>query len=678
MTGDRKTAEALNKIEKIVGAPPKLRDLFRARDLWERIHGYWWTLSEEMARENAGSQSIRILDFDLIYPTLWESQLTHPTQLIRRRFSFPMTISFVINNTRRPFTIPPGAQIELERSFEELRKKFYLSGNVVIEQWRKLQAELESGRFSAAKTQSLIQTLKDHSPEFYKEVSELIENGIRLERLQAILRHDSYRSWGEIVSETQKEANPQEIEKVWHLLNENPSRQKFTINNFFDAINLVSYYTLLEDQANSHNPKFLPFLASGTQIVLDYDEFPERLRLIEGMTRNRSIKPVTPHYLTFATIVELYTDYNSAAMNTIIKDGIRITQSLMDKWLQFTLGDLRRLSFGTDKRNKMGARLSEFVRFESFREFCHVYNEWQDHLMEGIGNTFIEVTQTDRLLTSNFNSSIENVIARLSRQANAPAIEVNSEPDVETVVWDEEITAVQSFLTAQSKFGFDSPHDPGGNRKSDGYLNKVVRAEAWAIPREGECAVDNNLSEGTSVRISVSLRHISRDLFEWEREIGENYQLCCWKHKSDIDALLKAAAHFISDVDSELSKIRMIVFSDNCRSEIQLEIGESAGWKDELLKITPDPSYVRIEFGKSVVLFDIKPVALSSAPEAAVMYETVHEEVATFFQATSSVDIGTEIITPLLREYSNNFTDQKWLTELLDSGRGEALTIGSN
>jgi hypothetical protein len=654
-----KLTNKLTDIAKILGTSFSSADLLRAKDSWETIYRYWSNLNNEKEREGFGSRTVRVLDFDVIYPAIW--YVNAPTTTIHgvNDSVFPMTSKFIFEHTKSAFTIPPGAEVELTQFLNDLLSKHQLIEHRVISKWQEIKPHVENENVTSADTRGLIASLRNNHAELLDDIEELIINGEKLDRLQSILNHEYFIPWEHLVEENDF-VNSQEIVDIWHRFNE--ERKTFTVNNYFDAINIVSYYSLLETQVNSPRREYIPLLASGTNIVQSYSEFPSRIQNLE-IYLSDDIRPVSPQYLTFATAVEMHAEYDLNILSTIISEGLRSGDVLAQEWRK--LRDEIRNSLFQQREKIEELAIEDFIRFPAFRSFRMAYHRWYEHLMDGVGEVFVNVTRSDRLIRNNFGSALKRIVKDLHHipQSESPSEIATSRFDEPQ--WDRAIANIDEHLLLQSR-------EVPTFRKKTSMVSALRSAEiisefVTTTRADGSEAESIDEASDLVIRISVHLKHINKELFKWESRPMDSSELCSWSHSIDLETFLDLARNFLQGYEEPNEVAKVVYFSDDSRKEFMIPILNST--EDWLtgFDMMSQLEYLRIDTTSCTVFFDILPVDSTMAPEIAISLGASNNwsKVASLFEQTSVTSFDQGIVFELMREYSSNFRDTNWIEKMI-------------
>jgi hypothetical protein len=649
-------------VAEITGTTPTLSDLLRAKDLWETVHEYWLMLYEETERQNIGYETIRVVDFDIIYPAFWKVPVPPSRTFLKPDFSFPMTANFVFKHTRRPFTIPPGAFFELTRYLLELENQFGVKQSALKERFKAIDlGEIARTHDNNSKIQLSISALRKIAPESIKEIDLLIEMGARLKRLRRILKHECYEPWDTVMDRVGVQITSGEVKRIWHRFND--KRPRYTISNYLDALNMASYYSLLQTQLSDKTPTIFPLLASGTSAVLNFDDYPDWLSGYQSMITLESIKPVSTQYLTFATIIETYTEGNVETLYTFIREGIDQVERLLSEWRKFW-DDCRRHFFSGGRHDARTILLSQLTQVPSFYDFCLVYDRWKTNFTEIIGSTFIDVARADRQLSRSYELTHEHLIGELAGELKDSDTKTNGVFD-----WNQSTSAVDTHLLFQSGLYTAGQQGTLNALRSTSLLKqRLLREMARPIEEDLE-----------GLKIKVLLPHISETLFSWERANESTSQLCVWQHALDIGAALREVRQFLWVLgrrENTYLESSVELFGEDRYESITLNTSQSyEDWLNLLLSVTSEPEYLRIESGVCTVFLDTVPFDEEATLEVGVMYEDdIHHEVAEFRQNTASSPFSPTIIEMLLREYAEGFDKPDWVQRILERSTEDVIS----
>lgn len=650
---------------------PTLWDLYTAQNLWEKVQRYWETLGKEVSKRLDDKIIIRVLDFDIIYPAFWPAEMQRPAHF-EERLGFPMTTEFIFRNTKTAFTLPPGTLFELARYILRLEEDFDITSNklrgmvheverFVSDTQRRATGGLTAVRRSPEHNQTAIEVdiLRKIAPKCEEEVERLIVTGIKLNSLSFILNHSLHQPWGEVSGGAKGRVNYEELTQYRDWFSRR--RPDFPLNNYLDALNVASYSTLLKTQtADGGGASYFPMLASSTQMILE-------LRMRTGgsiplpSASDETIQPVTAQYLSFATAVEKFANFNLNRLHTFAQTGLELVQSLNlllnDFWFDWKTRFYPRTAPGTpnkpwDTKYLKQTPLSEVASMSTFRDFCNAYIRWRSHFSDVVGNTFLDVARADKQLRESYLSTKRRLLNRVASGGDLDLEEENN--DSSSFNWTRRATAVESTLMLQ--------------RKELNYESRNLKALRQAkIIKEEHIPF---LNPSPVLRTVVSLPDIGEILFRWERAVGSHVQLCCWDHGLSIEKLLQYVREFFLGVleVSGSSSVRLHIYSED--DYVATRVPTSAGseeWIGNMLAATTSAEYVRADGPFCSVFVDLMPMAPATNLEMAVLYSKpqYHTIVSNLHHVTSNITMTPAVVEDLLREYDSTFLKkEQWVSQL--------------
>lgn len=660
----------LEHISEFSEREPTLWDLYTAQNLWEKVQRYWETLSKEVSKRLDDKVIIRVLDFDIIYPAFWPAEMQRPSHF-EERLGFPMTTEFIFRNTKTAFTLPPGTLFELARYILRLEQDFDITSSklrgmvmeverLVSDTQRRGTGGLQRGQRSPEQSQRAIEVdiLRKIAPKCEEEVDRLIVTGIKLNRLSSILSHALHQPWGEVSGGAEGRVNYEELTQYRDWFGRR--RPDLPLNNYLDALNVASYSTLLKTQtAGDGRPAYFPMLASSTQMILE-------LHVRTGgsiplpSSSDETVQPVTAQYLSFATAVEKFANFNLNRLHTFAQTGLELVQGLNlllnDFWFDWKTRFYPRTANGAhdkpwDAEYLKQVRLSEVASMSTFSDFCNTYIRWRSHFSDVVGNTFLDVARADKQLRESYLSTKRRLLNQVARGGEFELEE--EEGHSSSFNWTRRAAAVESTLMLQRKELSYESRDLKALRQT-----KIIKEE------------HNPFRNPSPVlRTVVSLPDIGEILFRWERSVGSRSQLCCWDHGLSIEKLLQYVRDFFVRVFevSGSSSVRLHVYSDD-QYEV-IKVPTSAGpeaWINSLLETTATAEYVRADGPFCSVFFDLVPMEPATNLEMAVLYSKpqYHAIVSNLHQVTSNVTITPTVVEELLREYDRTFTKkEQWVSQ---------------
>ncbi|HEV2800393.1 MAG TPA: hypothetical protein VGW12_07850 [Pyrinomonadaceae bacterium] len=647
------TDYTLEHLTVLAGAEPSLWDLLYVKDLWTQLHHYWWVFNGEIQRRLGKFESIRVLDFDLIYPAIWPAEVQNPLSL-EERMGFPMTASFIFRDTKSLFTIPPGAFYELSYHLNKLRSSFD-SSESRLQRMMNAVRRLHGTKLGNQKhnTFTAIKTLEDMAVECEQEVDRLIEIGVRLEGLNNILEHPYYRPWEEIAEKAGAIADPVDVFRFWKIFEADRTHPEKDFSNYLDALNVASYYALSKARTSGKSPVgFSPLFASGTRVILNLPPSIGQKDYHRPSLLEEVIHPVSIQYLAFATALENYAEYALPVLSSIAENGFKGIQKLERRWGRFWNEVTLTLPLAQQSDIESYFKsipLRQFNALESFSGFCESYTTWKKYFDAVVGSIFFNVTRADRQLSENHALVKQRLLADFKEyQLNDRLVTANESVSeiTSSFKWSHLASLVDSHLVFQHK----------AQRSVDEITLKSLRDAQMILERSEVFAAPD-----PTLRTAVHLAHAQQLLFYWERTAGHSAQLCCWEYDTNIKELLDCISSFLIKAHSEFqreSTATLKIYANNLFKQVTINADLSKGQLlDTILRFTPAPNYIRIETSSCIVFSDVVPPDPMASLEIAVMYEKphLHQLVADLFQQTSTLPMPTQMIAALLEEYARDF-----------------------
>lgn len=652
---------ALTHIQEITGSSPRLKDLFKVRELWLRLQKFWGLLSEETLRRRANCDTIRVVDFDIIYPAFWQSARLRPaTQRptsIEARFGFPMTTDFVFRHTKRPFTIPPGALFEVARHLIHLEQSYRTSNSKLAQIVENIESEGAPGNQSVA--QYALAVSKEIGPEVEREVDQLIEMGVRLRSLKSILDHPFYRPWQDIVEKVGAQVEPEDVLRLRNLFNVIRPNRKF--NNYLDALNVASYHTLLGSRdIDEQFTAVFPVLASGTKMILQYTTSTSAGANLRPVTlTDDAIQPVSTQYLSFATAAEVYSEDNLMLLASMTKENRAELFNLLGAWDTFWFDWGSRFQTMTPKEIKdiEEIPLEDLADVVSFRELCAGYSKWKFNFVDIIGQTFIEITRTDRRLSENFKLIRKRLVGSLKQgKYGSNLIDYG---ELTAFTWNQKASSVDSYLLLQHELGASNQEITLKALKDTG----ILQERKFILPRARP-----------TLHINVNLLHISETVFTWERAVESNQQLCSWGYNRNLEDTLELTKHLLQQPYIS-SEVRVCIFAEGVYEKQTLEVQSPVeSWLSSIISATSNPEYIKIESDYCTIFCDVAPAFESGYSEIAVLYsdERLHAPIADFHNQSANSTLAPQLVSALLRRYALDFPKRE---EDIKKAREEAGNV---
>jgi hypothetical protein len=615
---------ALGWLVKVTTPQPTLLDLIALQELWARLIDYWNTLSGEASRRLIGRRSIRVLDFDIIYPALWIAKLHRSSPQLEHRLGFPMTSSFVFRNTRIPFTLPPGAGLELARHLISLEETH--------DSTRSRLQQLVDNIHRKSGGESIQLAADSLPPEYEPEVQRLIDTGVRLRRLQDILSHPQYNRWDRLVQPQQ--TGEEELKGIQQLFD--ALRPKLTINNLADALTIAGVQRLLRADRADEELSVYPLLMSGTHVML---EFPRLAATHAGVPPSTllddSMPVVSSQYLAFATAVECFTEGDDDRILSLADPRLEELNSLNASWRKFWRHCAREFPH-LDKRRARSISWGELNDIPYFRDVCTRYVRWSATFHDEIGTTFLAVARADQQLSDNYDAATRGLLRKFERQP----IEVMESLSVDSLA---------AFAVSSTTYVPLSSGKPTGEllRSSDALRGAGILQEKEVLldgPRDG-------------LRRVPFMAHTSEPLFVWESTFESTGldQLCYWRYGVSVQDMIPALRDFILSVTTGRNT-SWEVFSEEKYVAWDMDIcDEPAALLSQMFKKCPAPDYIRVGCERCAIMFDLAPEGDSANLELAILgpLTEVADELAALHDKTAVISVSRALVATLLREYSD-------------------------
>jgi len=557
--------------------------------------------------------------------------------------------------------------MELRRFLVGLRSQIDETAKRLVRTWNETEHRIKSLAFTVGQTRDLMLS-QTTNPSLSTVVENLVDCGVKLKRLERILKHEFYKPWEEVFDYTKPD--PSEIYDLW--LTFNNQRKDSELNNYFDAVNVVSYYSLLEHHLTT-GVKLKPLLASGTSIVRRYNEYPTRVKI--RLEQNEYISPVSPQYLSFATAVDVHAEFEPDVRNAIVEEGIRNSQNLKEAWRHLS-GDIKTFVATGEKSVPDAASI---FQLPSFGLFCSIHNDWYENLMGSVGEVFMNVTRSDKMLRESHAAAIISLLKSHGRSAGESSVEsilqhtiADSEFD-----WGRSISTLDNYLLLRSS---EFSLSKSGEVIQDLRANGLLVEDVGSTFNLDERADDDEKRDGfLRVTANLSLNRVQRTLFRWELGEGEEDRLCCWQHALDFDRLVTDIWTFLATILEKEDDIDFVYFSEDQRCAFSTNLRVSIEDLLDRFDRTAELEYVKVSFLDCVLFFDLSPTSPYEASEFAVLYQVgkAARNIGKLFEMTSVNPLDKGIFLELLKEYDTKYRDPIWLEEMIERGSRGAYTVAS-
>lgn len=656
-----------------IGQEPTLDHLIIANAFWLELQHFWETLFDEAQSRIEGHMTIRIIDFDIIYPSCWPVPLQHPISL-ESKFGLPATAAYAFRKTKQPFTIPQGALVELIRYLIQLDSDFITSESKLKVMFDKTSISKNINRpteYPVFEESQINQDLSIFNKEQLisvcsEQVDTLIESGVRLQGLNRILKHPFHRSWTEIANTANISVSPSDIQR-WQLIFN--THRKYTISNYLDALNVASYNTLLEaglSRRQKHNQHDITYEDDVSKIILPLLATSTKMILNEVITRNaeysyqrfalnkEEIRPVSSQYLSFATVIEDHAENDDHRICAIAMSGLSHVNHLLQAYRVFR-SDKAVIQKSIQKEPSM-VSLSTLVNIPVFQEFCLAYQKWNTKLIRDIRVTFQEIARTDYQLNRSYQIIREALSSKLL-EGHSTSEALESVENIPSWRWSQVEPIVSSNIILYQKTDSQSSQPSHQYLRSAGLLDD--RNCVWIDHPE------------LTQRILVRIPHLDANLFTWEKTINSESQLCYWKYRLDIAGIFKVIKQFLlliyADVMPNIDA-RLFIYgtrgslldTESIRCEKTLDINLPwEQWVELLQSAANEVDYLRIETEKCTLFLDLIPASRVIGLEFAIMYEdkNLHKTIADLHYSSAVTPIATSLVASLLDEYYNKFQE---------------------
>ncbi len=639
-------------LEKLTGSQPSLLNLLHMSGLWEQLQRYWKVFSREIDRRREGSDPIRALDFDLIYPTVWHAEVASPLEL-EERMGFPMTAAFIFRDTKVNFTIPPGSLFELYFHILRLEEAYNLKAGKLGRLMQKVERlHREVARADAEHAIRVTQVLEETLPECKRETDRLNDIGARLESLGRILTHDYYRPWPEISKKAGVKPDPAEIIKFWRIFSQFRTHPEKDMSNYLDALSMASYYALARAHIVGGD---LTLLASGTNIILQVG--PQVISTSEGYRTTRQqeiINPVSIQYLGFATAMERYAEYNLTRLLALTKAGTLGIERLMHRWQNFWSDCQQKFPLPEnveEKKHYDSISFSQLSEVPSFRLLCNAYRDWRVSFDKTVGSIFINITRADQQLSDNYHSRKQRLQKEVEELGGGRFSHSHVLAEVtRTFDW----TPLTDIADSGFMAGLGSTRHRKPTREA---IELLTWRKTGMLIEEAEVYPDPVPTLRTTIRLADIKEEI---LLVWERSVGHASQLCYWNYSSDIQDAFERIGELLVKAHSESQggfTARLHVFARDLYKDKSFEVAPSEiQWYDEVLSLSPNPTYIRIDTNICTVFLDAAPPEDGTRLDMAVMYKkNLHRHVATLYRHTALFKLSIEVVEELLSEFAQDF-----------------------
>jgi hypothetical protein len=659
--------QTLEHITQLVGSAPSLWDLLHVRRLWDQLDDYWETFSEEVQKRIGNNLPLRILDFDIIYPAFWPAEVRNPLYL-EERMGFPMTAAFVFRDTKSHFTIPPGAFFELRYHLLKLEKSYRVSEDRLAIMTQKIERVRAKALLNeAGHAAEAMMVLKDMSREFELEVDNMLVTGTKVQALSNILDHPYYVPWKTLTKTARTDVDPEEIIRLWKIFGAERTHPEKDLNNYLDALNVASYYAFARVRSGrTRRLGFFPLFASGTRVILQLGSQPKMSEEEESILE-APLHPVSIQYLAFATALEIYAEHNPDRLASLADTGLNEIQRLRRRWTRFW-GDFRR-KYPLPSRRQEAAFLRSFPvarlgEFSSFRDLCDSYSKWRANFDGVVGTVFLDITRADRQMSESFVRTKRHLLNQVSGTlpGSEPIKMLSISEAASSFEWTRTSSAVEAHLLL----------NPRSDRMVEDDTLEALR-KAGMLSEEGEVFPD----PVPTLRTTVLLSDVKQTLFYWERTVRQKAQLCCWDYDLNIFEVLGFVRDFVEAArgKANLDNFNLEVYSDDRYGLAYVKPASgSEAWLDAVLKISPEPTYLRVDTPLCIVFLDLRPSGQATALEIAVLYETpkLHSQVARLYQQTSKLPVSRSVVTSLLTEFAQDFKRKEPLiVSLADATRAQ-------
>jgi hypothetical protein len=356
------------------------------RDITSRDIGFVWhavdlyrqfleNILQDVERDMRGLATVRLLDFDVVYPSLWRA-IPWETSETARLFGVPQSTYHFFRHNKRPFSLPIGTEIEMAAWTVVLAKQERVSCQQLEKQLNALAPALGPGLDQSRRDFKVDRTQRrSNFKEFMQNLDTCITGVVQakcdLAQLVAIRESEHNMSAGKLQSGVEIDQ-----ERYYNMLDTlraymesvRPGRWRA---NWADAYNLA-YYAAIRRR---HSGGVYPVMVSGTRAVRDaplaqYLNLPPQPR----------DPPVTwSRYLTFATAFEQYCGDNRARKRTEATAALESLEPVLDAQREFN----RHAMWGWDTSKPEEVPWREFAADKDFKKWAWAYCNWRStHLAE--------------------------------------------------------------------------------------------------------------------------------------------------------------------------------------------------------------------------------------------------------------------------------------------------------
>jgi len=628
------------------GSEPTLADIVKINNMVDLLGDCFNLLRLEYQHSVAGFRTLRILDFDLIYPTCWPVQRRVPTSF-ERMCSFPTTAAYFFRHTKSAFTIPPGSFFELSRYLGLLREKLSTSANHLSNTTKQLESTLASHRKRDQATANEQILLVERLPKMVgAEIDEFIGAGMMFHKLERLLTHPMHLHWLDLVNGTGTRISTAVLNRLCDALDY--LRPNHSVNNFADALNISALVALIESgqRTTIHEESHLfPLLATGTGILRKMN-VPLCLQQLEQkphLGEEDEVQAVSPRYLLLDTAISTYCEDSARAKQTFISVLLNSNHKARKAWGDFWCELWQKTQ---PRRPWASIKISEFINSLGLQNFMENLGAFFNEAFEPIVSILSSEARADRQHSTNYIEMRKRLVKGLLSGQKLEHLLSQEDEFLNSENLDRGYSLVKLYLSILREGETLMLTEPT--------LDSLRRNKILCDNIEGVQSTNGLL------QFRPTCTYSSTHLLEWDGDLDSGTHQCCWTYRIEFTKLLSHLLAFRDAVEkrhgNHTGELRMAVYGGGQAYQSEwCKTLDSETLFDAIVARSTEPDYIHFEHPTFDFFAEIEPFSSQSEElQVAVRYEyDLNVELAELHFATAVTRLDPNVLSDLLQDYDS-------------------------
>jgi hypothetical protein len=642
---------------------PTVADLVRINDIIDLLHDYFELMRTETLRAAAGYRTIRILDFDMIYPACWPVQLRRPTTF-ERICRFPVTASFFFRETRSEFTIPPGTFFELSRYLCVLRDKLAMTAGELAKVTMKLEKLTGRGTKNKLKLCATELEMLDGLPDMVSDdIGDFLEAGVTFHALESLLSHPMHLAWEELTNRAESRISPEVLDRIWDALNY--LRPPLTVNNFADALNISAMIALLESGSRTSlnvENRFFPLLATGTSLLREMN-IPLCLNSLERrpyLGEDDRIVAVSPRYLLLDTAVSTYCEHTTSAKRTHVSVLLGSNHDVRKKWSDFWIRLWNKLP---PRKSLEQVKLTDLADEPTFNSLMFGFDKLFHDRLSSILSVLESESRADKQRSDNFIEIRKRLTKGLVAGRRLEHLLSHEERILSAETLGQGSSLIKLFVKVLN--------DRHPIVLVTNATVKSLRQSKLLDDRLKRC--DDTVGELLQFQPTCSYNSVP--VLWWDGNMKTRTRQCVWNYSTNLSELMEKFVGFVRAVEDKTHQqiIHGSITVYGNGNSVNVAWPQPLS-EEQLINLivrrAVDPNYIRFENSVFDFYVELEPFdGESNSLELALRYdEDLNDQLADLHFQTAITRLDPMILVELLRDYDKQLFNGRETGAILKGG----------